>query len=268
MKTGIIIQARMSSSRLPGKIMLPLGDRSVLGHVIERSQKALPLVIVATSADPSDDETVKEAEKYGAAVYRGDLHDVLSRYVGAVREYALDAAVRITADCPCTDAEIISGVIKLLKESRADYASNAEKRTFPHGTDTEAFTAEALFRSDKEEKRIEIREHVTLHIRRSADYKKVDYMTSEPAPEIRATLDTHEDYTALLAIFDMLPSGFSWRDLAALYKKHPWLSRINDTVYQKNAFTNEAEEMKEAAKLLALHDMFRAENLIKSGAFR
>lgn len=265
MNTGIIIQARLSSSRLPGKIMLPLGKRSVLGNVIERCKKALPLVIVATSTEKEDDETVREAEKYGAAVYRGSLDDVLSRYAGAVRQYGLDAAVRITSDCPCSDPEIISGVIALLEKSCSDYASNVEKRTFPHGTDAEAFTAEALFRSDREEKRIEIREHVTLHIRRSADYKKADYAASEPAPEIRATLDTREDYTALLAVFDLLPDEFSWRELAALYKKRPWLARINDGVYQKNAFTDEREELEEAARLLALHNMFRAEKLVKSG---
>lgn len=257
MNTGIIIQARQSSSRLPNKIMLPLGSgHSVLGHVIERAKRACPLVIVATTTEKEDDITEKEAIKYGTSVYRGSLDDVLSRYVGAMKEFHLEKAVRITSDCPCIDPSIIKNILNLLETNDVDYVSNIDERTFPHGMDTEAFTADALFRSSAEENRPEYREHVTLHIRQSNIYRKLNYTTNTNVnPNIRVTLDTDEDYTALLAVYDLLGDNFSWRDVVHLYEKHTWLSRINSNVYQKSVFLNEDEERLEAIKLLKLHKM-------------
>ncbi|MBQ3033657.1 MAG: glycosyltransferase family protein [Deferribacterales bacterium] len=265
MNTGIIIQARQSSTRLPSKIMLPLGGKSVLGNVIDRAKKACPLVIVATTEEKDDDLTVREALKYGAEVFRGSLNDVLLRYVAAAEKFSLDRVVRITSDCPCIDGDIILGVLQLLEKSGADYASNVENRTFPHGMDTEAFTMGALLRSHRDEICPEIREHVTLHIRRSDNYKKAHYVTENPASNIRITLDTHEDYTALQAVFALLGGEFSWQDIAALYQKHPWLYEINGGVYQKNVFLNKDEELAEAVKLLELHNMRQAAKLVAAG---
>ncbi len=263
MKTGIIIQARQGSSRLPNKIMLPLGSGySVLGHVIERAKRACPLVIVATTTEKKDDVTVNEALKYGTAVYRGSVDDVLSRYEAAVKEFHLEKVVRITSDCPCIDPSIIKNILNLL-DSNVDYVSNVEKRTFPHGMDTEAFFADALIRSSAEENRPEIREHVTLHMRKSDIYRKCDYTNIEDYSNIRVTLDTAEDYTTLLAIFDLLGDNFSWRDVVHLYEKHSWLKRINSHIYQKTSFSNIDEEKLEALKLLKLHNMNNIVDMIK-----
>lgn len=263
MNTGIIIQARQSSTRLPSKIMLPLGSNSVLGNVIMRAKKACPLVIVATTEEKDDDLTVDEALKYGAEVYRGSLHDVLLRYVGAVEKFSLDKVVRITSDCPCIDSDIIKNILNHL-DNGADYVSNVERRTFPHGLDTEAFTSQSLLKSHAEENRPEIREHVTLHIRKSDNYKKIDYTNTSDHSDIRITLDTKEDYTVLQAVFDLLGDDFSWQDIVALYKKHPWLYEINSGIYQKNVFLNIDEEKTEAIKLLKLHNMTQVAKLLNT----
>lgn len=265
MNTGIIIQARQLSTRLPHKIMLPLGSGySVLGHVIERAKRACPLVIVATTTEKDDDDTVKEAEKYGTAVYRGSVNDVLTRYVEAVKEFKLEKVVRVTSDCPCIDPSIIKNMLNMLDTNSVDYVSNVEVRTFPHGMDAEVFTADALFRSSAEESRPEYREHVTAHIRKSDIYRKLNFTTnSNVSPNIRVTLDTEEDYTTLLAVYDLLGDNFSWRDVVHLYEKHTWLNRINSSVYHKSIFSNIDEEKDEAIKLLKLHKMDNILNMIK-----
>lgn len=271
MNIGVVIQARMSSSRLPGKILKELpgtGGATVLETVVKRAAKAFhnPCVIVATSDNSDDDIIQKEALKYGASVYRGSLNDVLSRYVGAVKKFKLDYIVRITSDCPCIDPQIIKSATLSLIDGGYDYASNVEERTFPHGLDTEAFTSEALLKADRDEKRPEIREHVTYHIRLSDGFKKFKYTDTfglPPRPDIRVTLDTLKDYAALCALFTMLPKDFSLKDIIEIYDLYPELSHINSDVYQKNPFTDKKDELVEAVKLLQLHSMDRAAEIIK-----
>lgn len=263
MKSAIIIQARYSSTRLPGKVLLPLKGGSVLGSVIERCKKTRHQVIVATSICEDDNQIEQEALKYGALVYRGSLNDVLERYIGAIKQYNVEKYfVRITSDCPFIDPAIIEGASDLFEKSGADYVSNVEKRTFPHGMDVEVCSCDALFKTDEEEKDIKIREHVTYHIRLSNNYKKLDYVTEDAHQDIRITLDTEDDYTALQAAYDLLPENFTWKDVNELYTSKPWLSRINGNVYHKFVITNEQEEMQEAIKLLKLHGMHRAEAII------
>lgn len=268
MTTGIVIQARRSSTRLPDKIFKELPRNSgisVLGNVILRAKKACPNVIVATSDRDDDELTQKEAEKYGAKVYRGSLEDVLSRYIGAAEKFQLDNIVRITADCPCTDPIIIKGVVDMLINGKYDYASNVEERVFPHGQDVEAFTYHALKKADSREKKIEIREHVTYHIRLSNDFKKAiftDTCGNPPRPDIRITLDTREDYTLLSALFAMLPKDFLLKDIIEAYDKNSWLAEINSNVYQKKPFTSKKEELDEAINLLKLHNMENAVKII------
>lgn len=271
MNIGVVIQARMSSSRLPGKILKELpgtGGATVLETVVKRATQAFPgsTVVVATSDKEDDDIIEKEAIKYGASVYRGSLNDVLSRYVGAVKQFKLDYIIRITSDCPCIDPQIIKSVTRSLIDGGYDYASNVEKRTFPHGLDTEAFTADALFKADRDERRPEIREHVTYHIRITDGFKRYSYTmpSSENFSNIRVTLDTSEDYLALCALFSLLPANFLMADIINLYRKYPWMTQLNNSIYQKTPFTNEKEEINEAIKLLKLHNMDRSVQILNS----
>lgn len=212
MNTGIIIQARQSSTRLPNKVglELPVGSGiSMLGRVISRAGMAFSNIIVATSIEKDDDITEQEAKKYGAEVYRGSLDDVLERYIKTAEKYNIDRVVRITADCPCIDPEIIKKAVLIHEESGADYVSNVEKRTFPHGLDTEVVTLEALKRTDMEEKDIKVREHVTWHIRKSNNYKKIDFtMDKGDYSNIRITVDTYEDYALMNLIYFILGDKF------------------------------------------------------------
>lgn len=268
MTTGIIIQARRSSTRLPDKIFKELPRNSgisVLGNVILRAKKACPNVIVATSNLPDDDKTQTEAEKYGAKVYRGSLEDVLGRYLGAAEKFGLDNIVRITADCPCVDPVIISAIIEKLIREKRDYVSNVEKRAFPHGLDTEAFTFSALQKANLNEEKPEIREHVTYHIRLTDDFNKTSFTDTfglPHRPDIRITLDTAQDYTLLSALFTILPKDFLLKDIIEAYNKYTWLSEINNNVYQKKPFSSKEEELQEAINLLKLHNMENAVQII------
>ncbi|MDE7033902.1 MAG: acylneuraminate cytidylyltransferase, partial [Mucispirillum sp.] len=206
MKTGIVIQARRSSTRLKDKILmeLPAGSGiSMLGRVIVRAKKACDTVILATSNHKEDDLTEQEALKYGAEVFRGSLEDVLMRYIKACEKYGIERVVRITADCPCIDYEVIKECINIHENSSVDYVSNVEKRTFPHGLDTEVITLSALKRTDMEEKDVKVREHVTWHARKNDSYTKMDVIekNGQNYSAIRITVDAYEDYALMNLIY-------------------------------------------------------------------
>lgn len=268
MNTGIIIQARRSSTRLKDKIIMKLpstSNISMLGRVIMRSQKACDNVILATSELSEDDLTAEEALKYGAKVYRGSLDDVLLRYIGAAEKYNVERIVRITADCPCIDYNVIKKCIDEHINSNVDYVSNVEKRTFPHGLDTEVVTLNALKKTDKEEEDIRVREHVTWHIRKSDNYSKIDVVEDggNNYSDIRITVDTNEDYALINLVYFMLGDDFTYKDIIQLFNNNSWLKELNKSVYQKYVFKSEKEEIDEALKLLKLNGMEKAYKILE-----
>jgi len=169
MQTVAIIQARMGSSRLPGKVLLDLAGKVMIQHVIERTQRAQTLdsVIVATTTDPSDDAVASFAASIGIPYTRGSLHDVLDRYYQAAKTHQADVIVRITADCPVIDPAVIDQTVKLITDPRSpntDFACNRLpppfSRTFPIGLDVEVCTFSALERAWKQSTETFHREHV------------------------------------------------------------------------------------------------------------
>ncbi len=165
--TAVIVQARMGSSRLPGKVLLPLAGQTVLWHVLTRCQ-AIPgidLVACATTQAAADIAIVREAERAGARVYRGSQADVLGRYQQAARSLGADVIMRVTGDCPLIDPDVCGKVLALRAETGADYACNNMPRSWPYGLDCEAFTANALFQAANTAKTSNEREHVTPWIR-------------------------------------------------------------------------------------------------------
>ncbi len=269
MDTGIIIQARRSSTRLKDKVIMKLpasGDISMLGRVIMRSKLACENVIVATSDLSEDDAVELEAKKYGAKVFRGSLDDVLLRYIKAAEKYNIKRIVRITADCPCIDGEVIKMAIKQHKETGVDYVSNVEKRTFPHGLDTEVISLEALIKTDNEEKDIKVREHVTWHVRKSDKYSKLDILERDgnDYSNIRVTVDTVEDYALMNLIYLMLGENFNYKDIVNLFNNNKWLETINKNIYQKYVCGSEKEEIDEALKLLKLNGLEKAYKLLEN----
>lgn len=151
MKSAVIVQARFGSTRLPGKVLLRLGSKTVLAHVLERcAQIAADVVVCAVPTGPQDDRVAEEAASCGAYVTRGDEQDVLSRYADAARAIGADVVMRVTSDCPLIEPSLCTKVIEIVRRGVADYACNNMPRSFAHGLDCEAFLASTLFEAERQ----------------------------------------------------------------------------------------------------------------------
>jgi spore coat polysaccharide biosynthesis protein SpsF (cytidylyltransferase family) len=233
MVAAVIVQARMASTRLPGKVLKPLRDGTVLREVLRRC-RAIPGVDIVCCAVPesaANDPVAREAESCGAAVHRGHDTDVLDRYAGAARVLAADTVMRVTSDCPLIDPGLCGEVLAALRSAGADYACNNMPPSFPHGLDCEAFTAAALERASQSARLPEEREHVTPWLRTRSDIRRT--VVTGPGGDLarqRWTLDYPEDYAFLVALFDLLPPEPAipdWRFVADLVSTRPDLERIN-----------------------------------------
>ncbi len=209
MRTVAIIQARMSSSRLPGKVLMDLGGLPVIGWCVRAASSIVGVdsVMVATSADASDTPLAAWCEKNKVPFVRGPLDDVLSRFAQAARAGNATYVLRLTADCPLLDPQVCGEVLQLLKREKCDYASNAVPRQWPDGMDCEAFTADALYAAEAEADMPQMREHVTPFIRNYQQRFKVRSLPC-PLPHLgtqRWTLDYAEDYGFLQQLVKHLP---------------------------------------------------------------
>jgi glutamate-1-semialdehyde 2,1-aminomutase len=209
MTTVAIIQARMGSTRLPGKVLMDLAGTEVLAWVIRAARDIVGVdkVVVATSVLSQDDQISEWCEGADVTCHRGPEADVLTRYAIAAKAEAADIVLRLTADCPLLDPHVCGQVLALLKHQGADYASNAEPRRWPDGLDCEAMTAEALYQADREASRDFEREHVTPYLRENRGKMKTAFLNC-PIPGIsseRWTLDTAEDFAFLEKIARLLP---------------------------------------------------------------
>jgi len=219
-----IIQARMTSTRLPGKVLMDLAGKPALQRMLERVSKSkrLASICVATTVNADDDPVAALCEKMSIPVFRGDEHDVLGRYVQAAQWCDADPVVRLTADCPMHDAEIIDDALEMYCAGGFDYVSNAIRRTFPDGLDVEVMSRAVLDRTSAEATHPSLREHVTTYIRGSrsdlpkGDFRTGDLLFSEDLGLLRWTLDTPEDLVLIRDFFERLPEGFGWRDALAL----------------------------------------------------
>jgi UDP-2,4-diacetamido-2,4,6-trideoxy-beta-L-altropyranose hydrolase len=233
-KTAIIVQARLGSSRLPGKILQKLGARTVLAHDIERLRRVAgaDVVVIATTDSPKDDAVAEAARAYGAVVFRGDEQDVLSRYLGAARLVDADVIMRVTSDCPLIDPDICAAVLALRARTKADYATNNMPRLYPHGLDCEAFTRDALERAAREAVSPYDREHVTPWLRRQPGLRRANLVgPGWPANQQRWTLDFPEDLTFFQGVFAELPQDRlpTWQEVLSLLGKRPDLLAPNLT---------------------------------------
>jgi len=244
-KTVAIIQARMSSSRLPGKVLKEAGGRPILERMVERVQKAQRVdeTLVATTTDPSDDAIVEFCVKAGIPYFRGDLLDVLDRYFQAAMFSNADIVVRLTGDCPLIDPTLIDETITALVEQKADFACNRLPppltRTYPIGLDVEVCTFAALNRAWKEAKEKHEREHVMPYLYEQAGrFKvvKVDY--SEDYGNLRWTVDTPQDLEFVRAVYARLSNrnDFTWLEVLHLVEANPELAEINSGVKHKSMF--------------------------------
>jgi len=244
MKIVAIIQARMGSTRLPGKVMLPLADEHVLLHVINRvtAASAITETVVATSNKKQDDIINRYTSRAGTPVFRGSESDVLGRMFTAAVEADADIVVRVTADCPLVSPEIINIVVKRLREQNAEYVSTKLERTFPRAIGVAAFTMESFsVVNDRSEESYE-REHVTTYYHENrAEFDTINITSDEvfdtdkyiDRTDIRVTLDEADDYELLRRVYN----GVVWDGILDIkqaidYIDTHGLKPINDHVDQ------------------------------------
>jgi spore coat polysaccharide biosynthesis protein SpsF len=242
---AIIIQARMGSTRLPGKIMLDLSGETVLWHVVERARKTkrADTVLVATTTNAEDDAIEAWCVARAIPVFRGSSEDVLARYYEAAQSLGADTVVRITSDCPLIDPEVIDRCIEVYQAGNYDYLSNCTNgpRTFPRGLDTEVFSFAALEKAQTEAKLAPEREHVTPYIwqNKKAAFKLGPALVAPPEyerPQYRLTLDYREDYVLIKHLYDALyrpGSIVSVPDVIVYLDAHPDIVALNAMCVQK-----------------------------------
>jgi len=227
-----ILQARMSSTRLPGKVLKPLLGEPMLARQIERVRRAkrIDKLVVATSSDASDDAIAGLCDSLGVGVYRGPLADVLGRYWGAAKRFGpAEHIVRLTGDCPLADWEVIDAVLDHHLAEDADYTSNCLKLTFPKGLDVEVFKAEHLETAHYEARDPYEREHVTPFFYRNPDrFRTANLECDPPLGDLRWTVDTPEDFAFVdhvyAALYPTNPAFLS-KDVAQLTADDPQRGR-------------------------------------------
>jgi len=237
-----IVQARMGSTRLPGKVLLPLAGTTVLGCVVERLSRCDSLhgIVIATSDLAQDEPVVEEAGRLGVPWERGDANDVLARYCDAARRSGADPVVRITSDCPLIDPDVVDAVVRAYAAGECDYASNTTERTYPRGLDTEVVSRGALERARRDASESYEREHVTPHIYRHPETFRIRAYRNPDGSDrsaLRWTLDTSDDYAFVQAAYQAcahrVPSDVRTIDLLAAIARMPELAAINASVPQK-----------------------------------
>jgi len=235
-----IIQARMGSTRLPGKVLLDLAGKPMLARGVNRVRRtqALDEVVVATTVQPADDVIVRLCAERGWLCFRGSEDDVLDRYYHAAVAHQADIVVRVTSDCPLIEPEIVDRAVWefLNLQPEVDYVSNMlPRRTFPRGLDTEVIRFDALERAWREDVNPAWREHVTLYIRRNPDLFHIHGVTNKvDYSHMRWTVDTPEDLAFVRRIYNHFGHDcFSWREVIAVLEEHPEWLEINRRVKQK-----------------------------------
>lgn len=248
MKAHIIIQARLGSTRLPGKTLFKVLDKTILEYVIERTKKAKTVgnVIVATTTKKEDLAIVNSAKKLGVGVYRGSEDDVLDRFYQAARLFNVKHIVRITADCPFIDPDIIDAVVERYFETQADYCANTLEITFPDGEDVEVFGFETLKNAWKNARLLSEREHVTPYIEKRPDkFKHANLKNKANLSDKRWTLDTKEDFefikTVLASLYPVNPD-FRMEDILNFLRQKPHLEKINKNITRNNNYYKALEK--------------------------
>jgi len=250
MKTYAIIQARNGSSRLPGKVLLKILDKTILEYVVERVRRAATLdgVIVATTTQKEDDQIESLIKSAGIRCYRGSAEDVLDRYYQAAKLFNIGHIVRITADCPLIDPKIIDKVVNEYFKSNADYCSNVLNVSFPDGQDVEAFSFKALEDSWQNAKMLSERGHVVPYIKKHPqEFKLVNFSNEADLSDKRWTLDEKRDFEFIKVILEALypvNPEFKMKDVLGFLKNHPEVERINQGINRNEGYQKSLREDK------------------------
>ena len=242
MRRVAIVQARMKSSRLPGKPLLEVAGAPMLAREIERLGRCRTLdeIVIATTTDPADDPIAMLAERCGVRPYRGSENDVLARYVGAARDAAADLVIRVTGDCPLIDPRIVDLVAETLTgtDGPCDFASNVIQRSFPRGLDCEALFTDVLARVDRLATSASSREHVTpfIYVERPDLWVIRPVVDVSDNSDLRWTVDTKEDLDLVRRLYlelTLVTRHLDHRAIVAHVRSHPELLAINAHIQQK-----------------------------------
>ena len=241
-----VTQARSGSTRLPGKVLLPIADTTLLGLHLRRiaDSRWIDELIVATTTTPSDEAIVDLADAAGVAHYRGSEHDVLDRFYHAVKDRQPDYVVRLTSDCPLIDAALIDRVIDFTVTNKLDYASNVLDPSFPDGQDVEVFTFAALAKAWTEARLASEREHVTPYIHKHSSFRGEALFTSDNYTEgydyghLRMTVDEPKDYRLMQALVARLGTEAAWLTYTEALETDAALRAINAGIARNEGYDN------------------------------
>lgn len=243
--TLIIIQARIASTRLYGKVMKEICGFPVLWHVVNRVKKSkyATNIIVATTNNKEDDAIYEYCKENNIVVFRGSSSDVLDRYYQCAKKNNCENIVRITADCPLHDAKVIDKVISTYLDGNYDYATNAFEYTYPDGLDAEIFTFDALAEAWRKAKLASEREHVTPYIKKNNKLKKINVIADKKYPIYRLTIDCPEDYKMINAIYDGIGKlDFGLDETVGFLKQHPQIVEINNSYEPNEGYVKSLQE--------------------------
>jgi len=250
-----VVQARMGSSRLPGKILLPLAGQPLLVRMVERVQRAhlAGTVVVATTTDAADDAVAACCAAHGLECFRGDALDLLDRHYQAARHYQADVILKVPSDCPLIDPAIIDEVVRFYLDfsERYDFVSNLHPATFPDGNDVEVMPFGALETAWREAKRPLEREHTTPFFWENPDRFRLANVTWDTGQDFsmshRWTIDYPEDYAFISAVYDVLyptKPGFGLNDILQLLAQRPDIAQLNAHLAGVNWYRNHLDELK------------------------
>jgi len=243
MKVVAIIEARMKSTRLPGKNLRPILGKPMLEMLVERLQHAKTLdgIVVATTTDPSDDAIEATCTRIGVDCYRGSMDDVLDRVLRAAQAFGAEIIVEITGDCPLTDPVIVDQVVKFFLENKYDYVSNALQLTYPLGIAVGVFPVKVLEEVSRLTQDPADREHVSLYIYEHPEkyvIHNIEGGLPDKCRDYRLTVDTPEDFALICAIFEALypdKPAFDLGDMLAFLDSNPALLELNRGIQQRSA---------------------------------
>jgi len=249
---GCIIQARMGSSRLPSKVLMKSDDgRPLLYYVINQLRYCTKVknLVIATTTNQEDDEIEKFANDNSVNIFRGKEKDVLDRYFQCAKKYSFSTIVRITADCPLIDPQIVDKVIGKFFSGNYDFATNTLTRTFPIGTDVEVFSFSALNRAWENTQLPSEREHVTPYLRKEENFKIINIENDKNISNLRLTVDRIEDFELIKQILNNISiNPIHLEDVLELFSRKPELIEINKHINHNEGFNKSLEEDKEFIK--------------------
>lgn len=226
-----IIQARMTSTRLPGKVLMDIAGKPALQRMLERVLRAkeLDAICVATTVNETDNPVIALCDELNVSSYRGDEQDVLGRFVGAAEEAGAKGVVRLTADCPMIDPMVLDEVVAAYRAGGWDYVSNTVERTYPDGLDVEVMSLAALQEANERANHPFLREHVTPYISGkrpdlgAGNFNSYQVVNAADFAHVRWTLDRPDDLERIRRLVSKLPEDFHWQQALSLATKEPEL---------------------------------------------